>query len=289
MSHVIGRGRNARETYPQSPRAAGGALLGPSIITWAPGITNPTAPVFSDWFVIEKIVNDLQGNVILNVDQTGLSGFLPVPAAASLEGFGRLEIVGAGPLGETELNMADGAQIRNVRDWRTIVVRARPTVRPPVLYDIDGLIVEAFDATFLFGAAGPAPTKPIIQMAPNIYIGLLAYMSSQFRNGGAPGTAVLDIGAGSTLLLGIGLNFFGGVTFTDTISGPVGTTLDLSCDSTLVPPTLANFFGTYITSLESKAAATSYTAASAANWNGSPPATVAEALDRIAAKIGPIP
>jgi hypothetical protein len=32
-----------------------------------------------------------------------------------------------------------------------------------------------------------------------------------------------------------------------------------------------------------------YTPASSANWNGTPPTTVQQALDRIAAKIGPIP
>ena len=34
---------------------------------------------------------------------------------------------------------------------------------------------------------------------------------------------------------------------------------------------------------------TSYTAASSANWNGTPPTSIANALDRIAAHSGPIP
>ena len=38
----------------------------------------------------------------------------------------------------------------------------------------------------------------------------------------------------------------------------------------------------------SAADAVTYTPASAADWNGTPPATVGEALDRIAAMLGPI-
>lgn len=41
--------------------------------------------------------------------------------------------------------------------------------------------------------------------------------------------------------------------------------------------------------LRSTAGAGSYTPANVGHWNGTAPATIAEALDRIAAMIGPVP
>jgi len=52
------------------------------------------------------------------------------------------------------------------------------------------------------------------------------------------------------------------------------------------PPTSANPVATLA---DISAAQASYVAASAVDWNGAPPATVKAALDRIAAKITPIP
>jgi len=48
--------------------------------------------------------------------------------------------------------------------------------------------------------------------------------------------------------------------------------------------------GSDIESLEARGASgTAYSASSSADWSGSPPATVAEALDRLAALVGPVP
>jgi hypothetical protein len=257
-----------------------------SLIVWAPGIPNPAPPVYQQWSDIEAVVNSLEGAVRLMVDMTGLPGFAQVPATANLDGRGRMEIVGAGPRGEVQMEMLDGAVIKNVREWRTVVVRATPTIRVPIQFDINGLVVEGFDATFQFGAN--TATLPVIQTAPGIYTALLFNVSGQLRNSHNPGKAVLDIGAGSSLLMAVAANVFG-VTFVDTISGPVGTSIDLQIDSTLVPPTFAAFFGTLSVTQVSTAAGTAYAPAVPANWVGTPPATVQEALDRIAAAVGPIP
>jgi hypothetical protein len=230
------------------------AGLGPgegvqSIITWAPGLANPAPPVYSNWLDIEKIVADLQGACILQVDQTGVGGFLPVPATANLEGFGRLVIVGVGALGEAQLQVADGGQIRNVQAWRTVVVRATPTIRPAVLYTIDGLVVEGFDATFQYGSLN-AGALAVVQINSPSYLSMLLVGSSQFRNNHNPGVATVRLGGAITFLLGIGSNFFSLPTgFDDTISGPVGSSLTLMLDASIAIPSLPAFLGAITTSV----------------------------------------
>ncbi len=261
---------------------------GKSTIVWTPGLVNPSPPLYQNWADVEAIVNDRQGAVRLICDKTGLAppGRLPVPATANLDGRGRLEIVGAGPLGEQQLEVADGGVIKNVREWRTIVVRGTPATVPPVQYDMDGLVVEAFDATFLYGGVSP---QPLVSVGPGIYVAMLFYMSSQLRNTNDPGHAVLDVGAGSTLLFGVGTNVFGSVVFTDKISGPVGTTLQFEMDSTLPPPSFAAFLGALTVAQNALAVSTRYTPAVLANWSGIAPTSVEDALNRIAAAVGPIP
>ena len=69
-------------------------------------------------------------------------------------------------------------------------------------------------------------------------------------------------------------------------TGAGASAFDIFVDSgTIVGSPLGG--GTSVT-LSDSALLTGYTPASSANWNNTPPATVAAALDRIAAKIGPI-
>ena len=284
---VMGLALFGQQLSPPTP------LVTQSRIVYAPALLNPTPPVYNDWNQIEAIVNARQGAVRLLIDQSGGVGFADIPATANLDGRGRLEIIGAGPRGEPQMKMADGAQIKNVREWRTIVVRAAPTIRSPIVYDLNGLDVECFDATFLFPAGG-APTLPIIDVIPgNIlfpgYLGLFMLSSSELKNNNAPGVPVLHIGDGITLLLSIGTLFFGS-TFDHTISGTAAATLNVQTDASL-PTNIVlapEFVGSLSRTQIDQAPGMGYTPAVLANWTGVSPETVQIALDRIAAAIGPI-
>lgn len=217
-----------------------------AIIVYAPGLVSPVAPYYNTWSDVEAQINALSGAAQLWVDQTGLGGFAQVPATANLDGQGRLEIIGKGPQGEAELQIADGGQIKNVQTWRTIVVRAAPNARPALLYDIDGMIVECFDATFLFGAAA---TLPVMQLDNAItYISFFFTDSSELRNSHNPGNAVLDLGPnlGVLCLLCIDTLFFPS-SFTDTIGGVVGQTLQIQTDSSVATINLGGTFGGTLT------------------------------------------
>jgi hypothetical protein len=269
---------------PPSPTAPTSTAM----IVYAPGIANAVAPIFNDWNQIEAIVNGHQGACRIIFDATGLPGFIHVPATANLDGKGRLELVGGGPNGEAEVVIDNGGQIKNAREYRTIVFRAEPTIRSPIVIDLEGLIVECFDTTFLFDNGGGG-TLPIISVIPPTYTTLLFYESSELRNSHNPGMPVIDIGAGVTVLWGINDLVFESP-FTDTVSGPASATINLQVDASL-PSTFSQalFLGTVTITQIDMAEGVTYTPAVVANWNGVAPANVQEALDRIAARIGPIP
>lgn len=92
--------------------------------------------------------------------------------------------------------------------------------------------------------------------------------------------------------------------FSGANEGGVSALVDLGNDTTGILPIVhggtglnsVGAFGTVLTSTGSGVSyqfvtptSILYTPASSANWNGTPPTTVQQALDRIAAKIGPIP
>jgi hypothetical protein len=277
-------------------KGGGGVKLPQSIITWQPGAVSPVAPVYSDWNDIQTVVAALQGNAILIVDDTGTPGFMHIPSTANLDGFGRLEIVGGGPNGEAEIVIDDGGQIKNVRSWRTIAVRAEPTIRSPILYTMDGLIVETLDATFLFDNGGGG-TLPIIDCQVPSYMGFFFIASSELRNSHNPGMPVLNIGPNALLFFTINALDFSS-SFDTTISGPVTSSLQLQIDAS-VPPVIAlpAFLGTLNPLFPPQidaAPGVTYTPAVPGNWAAPPPTNVQQALDRIAAALfilipGPIP
>lgn len=253
-----------------------------SIITWAPGLTGTVAPVYANWDDIESVVNALQGNVKLCVDMTGLSGFAQVPATANLDGKGRLEIVGAGPNGEAELQIADGGQIRNVQSWRTVVVRATPMTKSPIKYDAesDGIVIDCFDATFMYAAAA---TMPVMSIESPNYIAIL-FVNSALYNNHNVGKPVMNITGNIPVLLLWTMNGFlpSPTAFNDTIAGPAGAQLNLQVDASIPPLSLSGFLGTTTTTVMDQAGGVQYTAGTPTNWAGSAPTTVQQALDRMA-------
>lgn len=212
----------------------------PAVVVYAPGLVGPSAPYYSTWAEIETAVNAVDGACQLWVDMTGLPGFAQVPASANLDGKGRLEIIGKGPNGEAELVLADGAVIKNVQTFRTIVFRGQSNTTPPLVWDIDGMIVECYDATFLFHAVC---TQPVMALTGISYISFFFSDSSELRNSHNPGAAVLNVAAGVQCLLQIDTLFFPS-SFDQAISGPVGSTLNIQTDASVPVISLPAFLGT---------------------------------------------
>ena len=307
--HDCDKGKNCKcPTGPTGPTGAMGATgfgvtgpVGPTgakgmsqktggSIVYQPGAPATIAPVYKTWAEIENVVNSLEGCCELLFDMTGSGYPLSVPATANLDGKGRLQIRGVGPNGEAAFAIEDGGQIKNVMSWHDIVVRGKSNIKAPVLYDIPGMIVECFDATFTFNEVC---SQPVLQVADTVaqYISFFFEVSSELRNNHNPGHAVIDSGASNELFVSIGALFFASP-FNGTISGPASATLNVQTDGSVPPATAAEFplfLGTFVGALIDDAANISYTPANPVDWNGTPPKTIKEALDRIAAKITPIP
>jgi len=250
-----------------------------SIITWAPGTTGTVAPVYSDWNDIESVVNALQGNAKLCIDMTGLPGFAQVPATASLDGKGRLEIVGVGPNGEAELQIADGGQIKNVQTWRTIVVRAAPSAKPPVKYDIDGMVIDMFDATFIYSAVAAAA---LISVETPSYIAMFM-VESALHNNHNPGKPVINLVGNVVALVSITSNSFqqSPTQFDGTIGGGTGSSLNLQLDGSLPSSISLPGFAGAVTQTQIESAQGIAFTANAADWISPPPSNVQTAMQRM--------
>ncbi len=260
------------------------------VITYAPAAVGVSPPIYTSWTDIASIINQYQGVVTLLIDNAGGS-FSHVPNTSIVDGRGRLRIIGVGPAGEAELVIDDGGQLKNVYEWQNIVVRGTPNVRPSILYDLGGMAVKSFDASFLFSTG--TSTQPIIKVnqdsggnAGNDYISMFLE-NAGFFNSHNPGNPVLVSAANMTLQIGITNNVFPSP-WDGTIGGPASSSLVLQLDTTQPNISLPGWLGSITVNRIDDAANLPYVAASAPNWNNSAPATVKAALDRIAAKIGPI-
>ena len=110
-------------------------------------------------------------------------------------------------------------------------------------------------------------------------------------NSNAPTVPVITTDAGATTTIyahSAAVNFTFLVTGNEIGGGP-GSRVLWENDDTVPPLASALFTGTLIQAPSSDAGNMSYQPSNLANWSGVAPTSVANALDRIAAKIGPIP
>jgi hypothetical protein len=164
----------------------------------------------------------------------------------------------------------------------------------------DGVHFTGSSITFEGIQVDSAATTPIVS-TPGLYFLYLVNETNLVMSDGAPFT---DGASGGTYIwsifnsgVGDGTHAVGGSTVGSTIANIVfstiaahafagaGTLLSFDSSSTVTAPQGA---GVVITP-ESNSAEVTYTAAVVANWSGTNPTSVKNALDRIAAKITPIP
>ncbi len=110
-------------------------------------------------------------------------------------------------------------------------------------------------------------------------------------NTNAPTVPVISVQAGWQLdvILNAYFEFSEFLITGNEIGGPVGSTVQFFRDDTQPALASALFFGTYNDFMSSNSGNEMYVPAVAGDWSGTAPTSVANALDRIAAKIGPIP
>jgi len=106
MSHIIGRGRYARESYPQSPTAGGGGGL-PNVLTLQPGGSAAPPNQFIDWNSLYTEFLKTKGPVRISFDSTFVpSGKVTLPLATyDIQGRALWSTSGLNPNGGTEVEI----------------------------------------------------------------------------------------------------------------------------------------------------------------------------------------
>lgn len=258
-----------------------GGAIGRTLI-YRPGDPTPGNGVFADWNLLMNAFASTQGNVTIIVDDSIVSPAV-IPAGAH-----DLEFRG------------------------TISGMIKPTVTPVNIQFVDGATLLGAVEFFLNLEIETISTTPVITMTSGQTI-LFDRGANPIANGAAPFIEV-PAGLGATPIIimnrtahfqfGVvaSLNLSGAasvqtVSFdfsgfdTDSISGDAASfLLEVAVGtSAIVQNTQAAFLGTEFTILTSQATLMTYTPAVVGDWSGVPPANVSDALDRIAAAVGPIP
>lgn len=258
---------------------SGGSAIETSFV-WRPGATPTAANTFETWPALYAAISALPEGTIYDVSVDGSLGTLTVPA-------GTYQLSGArfsDPTGlfspvewETDafIDTSKGgtiwlynASFENVGTTSPITVGANETYF---------LVLE----TAVLSSSG---TAFIHVTDASASMTVFANIVSVIGDGTNP---VMDCDAGTSAIQ-VGFDISGGSTlFAGAIAGLGGATVDFSSDVSM-GATIPVGSG-WVLSMDSNAVFTTYTPAVLADWSGTAPTSVANALDRIAAKITPIP
>lgn len=243
-----------------------------------PAGIGPVAPnVFSDWEKLYEQFLLVPGEVKI---------FFPGPASipAGTYDMQRRGLM-VGPFSEFGLppvvSLEPGVVLENMAILESIELRQTGPDPSIVLVDDEQLIL--FKGARLSSTAGP-----VVSLEGSVTPAQVTLIFGGAITG-ASGGAPVAIPAGNQGLV-VSLVISG--VYDGSVSGPATAVLILVVDANQQvppPPTLPGFAGTVVLNLFDDASLIGYSAAVGADWGGSPPATVAEALDRIAAALGPIP
>lgn len=184
-----------------------------------------------------------------------------------------------------KLTLPDGAILKDVRAINGfLTVVAEGTTVPNFQFTPDRAL-SLIDG----GVISNVGTQPIIRLAANAFFVVTFAESSIFSNptpGAGPLVDLSAPGAQAVIFTVTGSGF----TTDNTVTGVAGTTAIFQFDASLGNfPTNPGFAGTTQKFVLDDALFMSYTPAVLANWSGVAPTSTADALDRLAAKVGPVP
>ena len=293
MTHVIGRGRYAREAYPERSNTISdpGEL---SVLTFQPQGSAGRGQ-FTDFALLYAAFLKTNGQVLICFDGTFAPGGICTLPGGTFDMQGRATWSDSGiqASGGVQVAIPDGGIVKNLRGFfGAIQLNTASTGVSPLQFD--GL---PFASPFNVGAGASflqtgAAAVIAIAAGQTAFITLAdAINVNSFPAFGE----LISLGAASSLVLFVyeGLNFFNGPG--KLISGPVGSTLIYAVDASWIGnPANPNFLGATTTLLLDTAPNVAFTAAVPAQWAPPPPANASDAINRLAAAVsgllgGPIP
>ena len=192
------------------------------------------------------------------------------------------------------LHVDDGGQIRNcpriVQGYVEIHGQTRKGFDFDSAYWLDGTARITLEGAGI-SCAGSMVAGGVFTVPAGGMLGVqLISDATIIPSGAAPillTTAAGPLLGGIVYIYGIGVSAM--TSATGLVAGDATTTVRWHGDSTMFPvPTFPAFTGTLVPTMLSGALGESYTPTTVADWSGTAPTSVANALDRLAAKAGPV-
>ncbi len=255
-----------------------------NLLTYAPALTN-SATVFTDFGQLCAYMAAVGTLVpewtILCSPEGGGTPNIPAGTYAlpQIITIGSTAITGA-----STVTLSDGVVFDPPPLYLTIddiALESANTAAPTMTLGNDMYLVIKGRFSLLFNGN----IQPVISVVGGVSLTADMYGQAQLSNGGVGATIAVDAASNATIgaydqsrLTAIGI-------FNIAVGGTV--TIDISAE-TDIDPSYAFVAGLTIV-FKAKAEQIEYTPTVLANWSGTAPASVADALDRIAAKITPIP
>jgi hypothetical protein len=243
------------------------------------GVGPSGAGVFSDWDELYAAFQQTPGvvQVAFVSDATIPAGAYDFESRASL--LGPALPIGAASTYIVTLD-AGGVTLSNISYVSNIELR-QAGVGPAVVLGDDEILV-LYQNGRLSSSNGPL-VRLESSGGNSQVIGVFGGVVSD--SGGAP---VIEVASGK---VGGFVSFLQSGIANDTVIGDATATFVFYTDSVSqnAAPSFAGFAGSVFPVYASASLITAYSATTPADWGGSSPATVSEALDRIAAALGPIP
>jgi hypothetical protein len=267
-------------------RSAFGAFVSASII-WRPGGVN-AGNVVTRFADVQAALDRVQGAASVFVDSSLAPAIVP---PGHYTGYGCAQLfpfdTGQGFI----MTVSDGATLHDFASMQGLTVLCEcKTAQAFAFNPFSSFLIFNFATISLdVGALVPA----IRVSAAAVTFTMFARMGS-LDNSSAPTVPVIatDAGAFSTFYVHTAAVNFSFLTTGNEIGGPVGSEVFWENDDTTPPLSSTLFFGTLQANASSISSFTVYSPAAPADWVFPPPATVAAALDRIAANhanVHPIP
>jgi hypothetical protein len=259
-----------------------------AVVLYRPGLPS-VGNVVGTWLEVQTRVDATQGVITVYVDSHLAPGNVAHIPAGTWEGYGSALLKNQGTSNVSVLNIDDGATLKN---WRgaegSIAITCDCVTTPAFAFDPFQNFTLFDFASIQSNAGALVPALRVTAAMGNF--ALFSAMGG-ISNQPAPGTPIVFVEAGGLFVayVSVSAQNFSFLFTGSEIAGAVGGTLQWENDSTQAPFSAAGFLGTVIQVPMSDALNVPYEPANVANWNGAAPSSLANALDRIAAKIGPIP
>lgn len=232
--------------------------------------------VYTSWPALVTAANTVAGEVEIFFDDTFAPITIPAGTWTLNTSIWYGSVVSGG--GVTIINFDDGAHLAGVHSLMVYFAALVSNSASPVITYTggNGGLVTLFESALFSFAAGP-----FIHATSTAGIGTLAGIQNGQIGDGANSIYLADAGGGGQ---NVELSNHSTL-FSNALSGTAAISVVFDSDSPVQSPQ----GGAVVLSPQSAALQTTYNAALVGDWSGTNPTSVKNALDRIAAKITPIP